>query len=272
MTYEAEISRLNPACFVFLIDRSTSMMQSIGGGTEPKKEVVADALNRLLYTLVGRCVRESDVHDFFHVGVIGYGKGAGPILGGPLAGSELVTASELAHNPAKVKRRTRDGLASEAPVWVDALADGLTPMTEALNRAHDLLEEWVDEHPKSFPPIVLNLTDGEPTDGDPAEAGQRVRALRTSDGAALLFNLHISSVHHVPVSFPATGDGLTESGRRLFAMSSPLPDSMLAYAKELGVSAEPGSRGFVYNGEIGDIVQFLDIGTRLHAAHGGSER
>src|SRR5689334_11922551 len=52
-TYSAEISRQSPACLVFLIDQSGSMDEPIAGGTgEKKKQVVADAINRLLYNAV----------------------------------------------------------------------------------------------------------------------------------------------------------------------------------------------------------------------------
>src|SRR5262245_16740764 len=61
-TYQAEISRQNPACLVFLIDQSGSMDEPIGGGTgEKKKQVVADAINRLLYNTVLRCSKEDGV-------------------------------------------------------------------------------------------------------------------------------------------------------------------------------------------------------------------
>ncbi|MCQ0017461.1 hypothetical protein [Actinomadura madurae] len=149
------------------------------------------------------------------------------------------------------------------PIWVDAAAEGLTPMTRALEQTHDLLKAWVDENPRSYPPIVLNMTDGEATDGDPARAGERIRSLTTHDGGALLFNLHISSKELDPVRFPAADGGLPKSGRRLFGMSSRLPERMRLYADaELGLEVSQGSRGFVYNADIASIIHFLDVGTR----------
>jgi hypothetical protein len=270
--YEAEINRATPTCVVFLVDQSTSMRGQIGGDDQAKRDVVAGSLNRLLDELIHRCVRNGEVRDFFQVGVISYGRTVGPALGGALGGAQLVTVSELAHNPIRMEsRRIRRSdnaggfyeYDNEIPVWVDAASDGMTPMTGALNHAHDLLKTWVDENPRSYPPIVLNMTDGEATDGDPSPAGQRIRSLTTHDGPALLFNLHISSEKLTPVQFPASADGLTRNGRRLFEMSSPLPDRMRAYAAaELGLGVHQGSRGFVYNADIDSIVQFLDVGTR----------
>ncbi|MFG1853293.1 hypothetical protein ACGFJT_15765 [Actinomadura geliboluensis] len=281
--YEAEINRATPTCVVFLIDQSTSMRGTIGGGDQAKREVVAESLNRLLFELVSRCARQrGEIYDFFHIGVLSYGRTVGPAFGGALTGAQLVTASELAHHPIRVEsRRVRRSdntggyyeYDDEIPVWVDAVSDGMTPMTAALKQTHDLLKAWVDENPRSFPPIVLNMTDGDATDGDPSAAGQRIRSLTTHDGPALLFNLHISSKKLTPVQFPAAADGLTKNGRRLFEMSSPLPDRMRAYAAaELGLGVRQGSRGFVYNADIDAIVQFLDVGTRQTYHQNGGAR
>ncbi|SFP08562.1 MULTISPECIES: hypothetical protein [Actinomadura] len=270
--YEAEINRATPTCMVFLLDQSASMKARIGGGSEAKQQVVADSLNHLLGELINRCVRQGDIYDFFHIGVISYGRTVGPALGGALGGGRLVTSSELAHHPLRVENRRirRPGNGGgfyeydeEVPIWVDAAAEGLTPMTRALEQTHDLLKAWVDENPRSYPPIVLNMTDGEATDGDPARAGERIRSLTTHDGGALLFNLHISSKELDPVRFPAADGGLPKSGRRLFGMSSRLPERMRLYADaELGLEVSQGSRGFVYNADIASIIHFLDVGTR----------
>src|SRR5262245_44845061 len=100
MPYDAPIETTNPTCFLFLIDQSESMLQTMGGGSgRTKAEAVADVLNSLLFNLVLACVVGKDVRDRFHVGVLGYGLSVGPALGGKLAGRELMPISELANNP-----------------------------------------------------------------------------------------------------------------------------------------------------------------------------
>jgi len=54
-----------------------------------KAQGLADIINRLLQTLVTRCAQGEDVHDYFEIGVIGYGETVGPALQGPLAGRAL---------------------------------------------------------------------------------------------------------------------------------------------------------------------------------------
>ncbi len=203
MAYSVEISRANPTCFVFLLDQSTSMTDPIAAGDGPKRkaDAVADALNRLLFELSLKCAKEEGVRDYFHVAVIGYGARVGSAFGGALAGRDLVPLSQVADNPLRVEERAKkvpDGAGglvettARFPVWVDPVANGGTPMSQALREAVALVERWVSDRPGCFPPIVINLTDGESTDGDPSEPASRLRALATADGPVLLFNLHVT--------------------------------------------------------------------------------
>lgn len=274
MAYSVEISRANPTCFVFLLDQSASMQDPITVGDAPKRkaDAVADALNRLLFELSLKCAKEEGVRDYFQVAVLGYGARVGSAFGGELSGRELVPLSQVADNPLRVEQRAKkvpDGAGglvettARFPVWVDPVAGGGTPMREALGKAAALVEHWVGERPGSFPPIVINLTDGESTDGDPAEPAARLRSLATADGPVLVFNLHVSAGQAAPIVFPARADDLPDDfARLLFGMSSPLPPHMLGYAKTQGIAVSEDSRGFVFNADITSVVQFLDIGTR----------
>src|ERR1051325_1378324 len=53
MAYQAEISRKNPGCFLFLVDQSESMEDPFAGGDNGKKkaEELATILNKLLHNL-----------------------------------------------------------------------------------------------------------------------------------------------------------------------------------------------------------------------------
>jgi hypothetical protein len=275
--YVAEISRTNPSCFIFLVDQSASMVDPIGGEVAMSKAaVVADALNRLLTELAIRCAKEEGVRDYFHVAVLGYGsRSAQSAFGGELRGRDLVPISQVAEHPLRVDQRTRlkpDGaggvieLKTDFPIWVEALANGATPMCQALTHASELVSGWIADHPRGFPPIVLNLTDGEANDGDPLTSAGQLTQLRSTDGAALLFNLHISDAGGSPIAFPADSSSLPNVyARSLFDMSSELPPHMRAYAAKNHYDVSDGSRGFVYNSDIVSLVQFLDIGTRALA-------
>ena len=57
-----------------------------------------------------------------------------------------------------------------------------------------MVAEWCDAHPDSYPPTILHVTDGQSTDGNPQDIADGLRKLRTNDGQALLFNLHVSTL------------------------------------------------------------------------------
>src|SRR5262245_53769340 len=80
MPHAAEISRAAPSCFLFVVDQSGSMEDAFAGANagRSKAQELADIINRLLQTLVTRCARGEDVHDYFDVGVLGYGDTVGP--------------------------------------------------------------------------------------------------------------------------------------------------------------------------------------------------
>jgi hypothetical protein len=274
MPYTAEISRSNPTCFLFLIDQSKSMLGPMAGDRSRRKaDAVADAINRLLYTLVLRCVRGQDVLDRFHVGVLGYGKKVTPALGGALAGCERTTIGEIARHPLRIEQRTqevddgRGGRVSHSvrmPVWFEPAGEGKTPMSATLERASAILNSFLAEFPNCYPPLVLNLTDGEASDGDPEQAAARLRQLPCADGEVLLFNAHLSSRSGQPVEFPDREERLPDdAARRLFRMSSLLPPPMWAPARQAGLTVTASTRGFVFNADLAAVIRFLDIGTRV---------
>jgi hypothetical protein len=250
------------------------MADPFGAGESAKRKAdgVADAINRLLQNLVIKCAKAEGVRDYYHVGVIGYGAHVGPAFSGPLAQQELVPISHVAEMPARVEERTKKvddgagGLVDQAvrfPVWFDPVANGGTPMSEALKRAHDILEGWLTEHPGCFPPIAINITDGEATDGDPSGPAEAVQQLASTDGNVLLFNLHLSSQRAAPIEFADSEQELPDDyARLLFRISSYLPEYKRTIAQQEGFRVSENTRGFAFNADIVTVIRFLDIGTR----------
>jgi hypothetical protein len=272
MAYEAEISRSNPSMFLFLIDQSGSMDEKFAGGSTRKDQAVADAINRLLQNLVIKCAKSDGVRDYYHVGVIGYGAKVGPAFGGELADKALVPISKIADSPVEVEERIKkveDGAGglidqkTRFPIWFKPLAFGGTPMVEALKQAHKIVDDWIRAHPTGFPPIVINITDGESTDGDPVAAAKALRELRGADGEALLFNVHVSSIGGATFEFPSSESELPDKfAKQLFQMSSILPPHLQEAARQEGYKLGSDPRGFVFNADIVAVIRFLDIGTR----------
>jgi hypothetical protein len=294
MAYSAEISRTNPSCFLFVIDQSGSMLDVLDptnvqqmdkpvvmdGRTythtakgRTKAQAVADAINRLLQDLVIKCAKSEGVRDYYHVGVIGYGGNVAPAFSGALAGRDLVPISEIANAPERIEERNKKvddgagGLVDQKikfPIWFDAVGNNGTPMCSALAQAQGILSRWLVQNPNSFPPVAIHITDGESTDGDPANALVQLKSLASSDGNVMLFNLHLSgNPNAVSIVFPNDSAQLPdEYARTLFEGSSILTPFMCTIAREQGINISEGARGFVLNGDIAMIIQALEIGTR----------
>jgi hypothetical protein len=273
MPYTAEINRNNPSCILFLIDRSGSMNDVWAAESGRKKaDGLSDIINRLLQNLCLKCASGEGIRHYYDVGVIGYGASVGPAFGGSLAGKDLVSITEVADSPAKVLDRTKKvedgtgGLVEQTvkfPIWFEPVANGATPMCQALTRAQGIISNWVGKHEASFPPIVINITDGEATDGDPSIPAASLTSLSTNDGNVLLFNVHISGASGVAMDFPDSESELPDDhAKLLFGMSSVLPDYMRNMAQQESIPVSDRTRGFVFQGDMTSVIRFLDIGTR----------
>jgi hypothetical protein len=210
-----------------------------------------------LNDLIIKCTGPNGVRNYFDVGVIGYGEKVESGFTGVLAKRDLVPLSDVA--------KYRSGGVSKqgtgSPVWFAPVAEGDTPMCTALRRTYDVVGDWVLRHPAAFPSIVVNITDGEATDGNPTEPAHRLTNLSTADGNVLIFNCDISARKGKPVLFPCNAKALPAYGPRLFQMSSVLPSKFRDAAKNLGFSLlDNDARGFAFNAELTDLVRFLDLG------------
>jgi len=272
MTYQTEISRENPTCFLFVIDQSGSMSETLDSGRS-KAQFLADVLNKTLATMVTRCAKADGIRNYFDVGVLAYGgSGVREPLATQYGGAGIVGIQALGSAPLRVEQRDRtqdDGLGgvvtltTRFPVWFDPASEGGTPMCEALARAAELLADWCDAHAASYPPTVIHVTDGAATDGDPQSIGDSIQQIGTRSGDALVFSIHVSRQAGAEVAFPgserALGDDLS---RLLFRMSSLLPEHVARAAADKGYAVSAASRGLIVNAGPECVVDFFDIGTR----------
>lgn len=272
MSYTAEISRSNPTAFLFLVDQSGSMDDKMSSGIS-KAQRVADVLNRTLFNLITRCTKVDGVRNYFDIGVIGYdGNGVYNGFQSALGSSIINPISAIEASPLRIderKKKVDDGAGGNIEqtikfaVWFEPRASGGTPMCQAITKAAEELVAWCDVHPNSYPPTVLHVTDGESTDGDPEQLAAQLRQIQTTDGTVLMFNLHVSTSGAKPVEFPASEIGLPDSyAELLFRMSSLLPEHLIKFAQEKGFKVGQEARGFMFNAEAMEIVDFFSIGTR----------
>ena len=277
MAYEADISRANPACFLFLVDQSGSMEAPIGGSEELKMDVAANVLNRTLSAVVERCSQGVEIREYFDIGILAYTTDSqgfiqiASVLPGTSLENPFLIISAVAEVAEVIEKpiRVSDGagglteIIDSFPQWLKPTAEFGTPIAEALLTAKSALESWIAQHQDSYPPILINITDGIYTHKHPEPVSSEIMDLSTNDGNVLLFNAHLSAVPANSVQYPSLEEGLPgEDAGLLFRMSSPLPRSFCDLAGSLGISVAENARGYVYNAGIEELVHFLDIGTR----------
>jgi hypothetical protein len=215
---------------------------------------------------------------YFYIGLYGYGvrprtggEGVESALPAVMADRGIVPLPELADHPLAVRDDpTVDRTSSRIglPVWYEP-ANGLrTPTCAAMELVTAHVKEWAAYFPESYPPIVINITDGLVTDSpykdtDLAGWARRLTETGTREGQTLLLNAFLSPSTAPVTAFPSTADRLPAPGPELFAMSSPLPERMVSNAKSAGILVGPGARGFVFNADLEALVTFLEVGTRF---------
>lgn len=189
--YSRRIGTDHPGLILILVDQSYSMSEN------NKAKDAALAVNRVIYEIVLASQSGTEVKDRCYLGVIGYGSTIKPVSGGMI--------SKISESPIgieKLKQKVSDGAGGlveievERPYWVEPVADNGTPMAEALEKAYEVASNWANQNQDSFPPIVINITDGEPNDysggtaPDTKSAVGKLMDVSTKDGGLLIFNAH----------------------------------------------------------------------------------
>lgn len=237
-------------------------------------------MNELVTTnIIPRPDGTSDVRPRADICLIGYeGSNIGSVLGGVLAGRDFVTLPELQTYPADIEMRKQKDVDDTGreyeidvpfPVWVRPKAGGGTPMRAALQRGRDLAQDWAMKHPDSYPPVIINVTDGAGTDGDPTGVAQEISQISTNDGQALLFNVHLTNLNEQPVLYPLYENELPNDkyARQLFSISSPIPEpGRVLLSTWLQRDVPPGARGMIFNGDASSVRLMFNFASKPQTA------
>ena len=155
------------------------------------------------------------------------------------------------------------------PVWVEPVHGHRTPMCEAIAVAGGHVNDWAQAHQESFPPIVINITDGFVTDSPYEGASlydwaQRLSGIATLDGGSLLFNVFVSPDANRDVIFPAERRRTAGSGTRAVPHQQRAAGADAAERGEGRDGPRPRFPGFAFNvSNSATLVKILEIGTRV---------
>lgn len=280
MAYDRSWSATQPGCLIILIDQSRSMSLPFGqnqmGAGRKKADAVATVVNNLLHEFVKSNTTGTEIRPRAEIAILGYGSKGDIVQNAfsqPLSSKPFVTLPDLMLNPLMIEQRSRKEIDEEGhvievpvdfPVWVKPRAGGRTPMCKALRRATALAGQWAREHSESYPPVIVNVTDGGASDGDPTVPVRKLRLVHTEDGHALLFNCHISEKPGETVQFPDNVNRLPKDDivQLLFLLSSEIPESARKNILETtGQALEIGARGFIFNGDAASVRLMFNFAT-----------
>lgn len=259
------ISSSNPCLIVYLLDQSGSMSEKFGNTTYSKSAEVANAINDLIFEIGLRCIGNSgELKNRFELSIIGYGKTEDSVQSaweGQLANKWVVSIKNIFEHPLKIE--------NDKPIWITPYANGATPMTKAFENAYRLCNDWINwgNHKDCHPPIIINITDGEATDSNSnftslKSIAEKIKNLSTNYGRTAIFNLHISSRLGDRMLYPTTLESQSDKfAQLLFEISSELNPNMIRIARQKGFNIETNSKGYVFNGNVIDLINFLNIGT-----------
>lgn len=184
----------SPGHLIFLIDQSSSMNLCNTEGRS-RAEVVAMAIQSAIIDCVNGCISGTQIKNRLFITIIGYGGSDAP-------NAKIIKEDWVGNYVAELQDVKNNG-----GLFVPIEANGSAPLSKAFDLATECLETWINvcQEKKEegiysdIPaPIVINITDSEPFDGEPdAEAraemsAQKLKSLRVSSNNVTLFNVYIS--------------------------------------------------------------------------------
>lgn len=271
-------SSATPGYIIFLIDQSGSMGEDYTGGKN-KAEFTATVINRTITEIVNTNMDGDKIKDRVFISLIGYGGNGGNSVDD--IRSDYLSA--FGDNPLRIekgKQKQLDGnggfieIDVDVPIFIEPIANGLTPMGEALNFAKQLIEGWINKKPENPAPVIINISDGLPYEGNNGdEPNKTIRIAKelmnisTADGNPLVFNVHIGNGGK-ECGFEENENQLSdEEAKLLFKISSKVPDSYKDAARKHDFKIATESRGFVSNAEPLTLIKFINFGSS-----GGTDR
>jgi len=220
---------MTPALIIYLLDISRSMNQTSGG--RRRIEIVLEAMDRVVEMMLIRCGGGEAPPPRYRIAMFGYHSEVVDLLDG------VKTIDVL------VKEDFRDGV-PEPPL------DYGTQTAKGFERVEELLQLELPNLRNCPAPLVCHLTDALSGGPDSQPVVDRIQKMSVPDGNVLVENIFLSRrVLKTPIDDPNTWTGVTDVeqlgkayARKLFAMSSPVPDSYLRTIREFGYRIQPGSR------------------------------
>lgn len=272
-------SSATPGYIIFLVDQSGSMANSYAEG-KTRAEFTALVINRTINELINTNLAGEKVKDRVFISIIGYG-GSSNLAVDDIRSDYLSSFADSPLRIENIKKKVSDGagglieIDEQMPIFIEPIANGLTPMADALSFAKELIEAWLQKKPDNPAPIIINISDGLPYTGTSVDdamnkaisVSKEIMAINSADGNPLIFNSHIGD-GGAPCGFEESKSELSDDQAKfLFEISSKVPESYKQAAIKQDFKVKAESRGFVSNAEPESFIKFINFGS----SGGGSD-
>ena len=256
--YSKMWSRATPGYIIFLVDQSGSMRETYLE-CDTKANYAAMFINRIINELININTNGENVRDRVFISIIGYGGSGGDSVDS-IRSDYLSQFCEVPLRVEYTKQKLSDGkggiieITVSNPIFIEPVANGLTPMGRAFELAKILIECWLSNNPISPAPIVLNISDGLPRNSTETDEEAKaiieanaIMSLPCKDGNPLIFNTHIGNCSHKYIFNTSENEVLDDIVKFFLKISSDIPESFIHHYLKFGLSLQYGSKGFVSN-------------------------
>jgi hypothetical protein len=284
--YNKRMSRATPGLMVFLIDCSASMsFPMVRDSTDPntwtKFQAASTILDNFLYQCTIKCASEDKYKDYLDFVILGYGDNTFSPISKISTSEYPISVNKLDSSYESVEEFSEEELdETNSPLkWINSdSVGGNTAMLNAFTKVKKIIEDWVKKHPDSYPPVLLNISDGmandlprdeednEKLDPSPLfELCNDIKKIQTNDGNTVIGNIHLSDVVGAYAKFPVSIDEVLDiedpAAVTLFEMSSTVPVPWLEKAQGFGFDIRPGGKFYIYNSDFDSFLSFFKFGT-----------
>ena len=265
-----------------MVDQSGSMSNESVANGKPLAVIAADSINIVLSEMIGIATKpilddDEEVRDYQKVVVIGYGAEEN-------GSANVLLDKYLSQIDNEFQKEMTDTIAGKLKIYnvIKPVAGYVTPMASAFVLAKLKIDEWIkDGHnsPEDPSPIIINITDGAPTDNEgyvteesiaeTYEKAQAVMNISIPDGSPRIFNVMISASDGSEIRFPDNPDALEGDmfAQFLFLISSTVTDDLKEMILNLGLGeTNANSKVLLMNVNNPNVlVNILRVGTKIKA-------
>tara|TARA_B100000003_G_C10913382_1_gene364163 strand:- start:942 stop:1778 length:837 start_codon:yes stop_codon:yes gene_type:complete len=270
--YTQNLQTKNPGCIIFMVDQSGSM-----AAADPKTQhslafTAKRATDLTISEIVAACIKQGVVMPRVWIGAYGYSTQYPNNVKWIIKGKQYDTADhaglisivDLEETDNEYYDDNNELFIND---YAEEAANGGTPMGSAFDEVLSLVENFAQNHSSAHPPIVINISDGEPTDMSLADMEAKAQALRgitTTDGDALLWNIHVSAADPNPIVCPDAGTKMPDAyADAMLASASAMPDAHKTNAAARGIQVGETAKCCVYNADANTLVQMLSFASSV---------